>query len=107
MITISDYSPNVNITEAGFDRFSITNYDITSTPSLPHKTVNFYPNPTYENITVEGLELGKKILLIDLNGNILQEITTDSEIMTLDVSFLNAGIYLLNHNGKNHKLIKN
>lgn len=107
MITISDYSPNVNITEAGFDRFSITNYDITSTPALSYETIYFYPNPTYENITIEGLELGKKLFLIDLNGNILQEITTDSEIMTLDVSFLNAGIYLLNHNGKNHKLIKN
>ena len=107
MITLSDYAPNVNITEAGFDRFSITNYDISSTSKLPQESIQLYPNPLTERVTIEGLEIGKKLFILDLKGSILKEMTIESETMIIDLAHLNAGIYFLNHNGKNHKLIKN
>jgi choice-of-anchor B domain-containing protein len=107
MITISDYSPNINITEAGFDRFSITNYNNSSTADLSNEPLLLYPNPTNDHVVMKGLEQGNRIYLVDLNGSILKETIAESETIILDLSSLSAGIYVINHKGKNYKLIKN
>jgi choice-of-anchor B domain-containing protein len=107
MVRISDYSPNVNITEAGFDRFSITNYNVTSIPNSTASSLHFYPNPTNDIITINGLEVNNKIDIHDLNGIRMKEITTDSEQMNIDLTDFRSGIYFLFYKDKNYKLIKN
>ncbi|MFM7668421.1 MAG: T9SS type A sorting domain-containing protein, partial [Bacteroidota bacterium] len=107
MVKISDYSPNINITEAGFDRFSITNYNTTSTNQLEEETILIYPNPTLDLIQIEGVVKGNKIQLLNLTGTILKEIVVDSEIETLDLMQFNSGIYFIYYNGLNYKILKN
>lgn len=107
MVKISDYSPNINITEAGFDRFSITNYNTTSASQIAQERLLIYPNPTNENIKIEGFKKGNKIQLYNLNGSIISEFIVESDVVNLELNNLNSGIYLIKYNGVNYKLIKN
>lgn len=107
MVKISDYSPNINITEAGFDRFSITNYNTTSASQIAQERLLIYPNPTNENIKIEGFKKGNKIQLYNLNGSFISEFIVESDVVNLELNNLNSGIYLIKYNGVNYKLIKN
>jgi extracellular elastinolytic metalloproteinase len=76
-----------------------------------HKdAISIYPNPTTNSITVdfkenEGLN---KIVLSDVLGKVIfQAELNNSNQLTVDMSKLTNGIYMLNLNdGKNYKIIK-
>lgn len=106
-VTISDYSPNINITEAGFDRFSITNYNTSATANLSDEILQIYPNPTNNHVKIDGVIEGTKLQLHNVNGSLLKEITAESDTVILNMSLFHAGIYFIRYNGKNYKLIKN
>ena len=51
-VRTSDENPNINITEAAFDRFSVTNYSIAEVDELERKLI-VYPNPNQGEVVVE------------------------------------------------------
>jgi hypothetical protein len=107
MVYISDLDPNINVTEASFDRFSISNYSILTTKELENDEIQIFPNPTNQNLTIQGLEFGNSLELYDLKGNLLVEIKYTNENETINISQLSDGMYFIQYKGKSYKLIKN
>jgi choice-of-anchor B domain-containing protein len=107
MITISDYSPNVNITEASFDRFSITNYDVTGLQNSQISEITIFPNPTNQILMIQGLENGNLLEIIDLKGNSLIKHICLNETDSIDLTLLSEGVYFIIYKGKSYKLMKN
>jgi hypothetical protein len=79
---------------------SITNIDELIT--IP---VMVYPTRFTERIIIENAE-GQKAKIFGLTGEVILEQTITSKVYELNVSQLNAGIYLLQVNQKNFKIIK-
>ena len=65
-----------------------------------------FPNPVKTYLTVEGVNEGAKIDLLDLNGTLLQSILTQDNSTNIDVSSLSQGMYLLQVEGQIVKFIK-
>lgn len=66
--------------------------------------IQFYPNPSDNNIKFEKLHEGDKISIKNLIGEIVLEESLFSD-KTLNVSMLSSGTYLLSFNGKTKKLV--
>jgi hypothetical protein len=84
---------------------------ITNTANLSENEfsglVNFYPNPSSDFITITLPENKVfKIEIIDINGKIVKEFTTDNAIKTLSVSDFERGIYLISFESDSFKSIK-
>ncbi|MCH8545154.1 MAG: T9SS type A sorting domain-containing protein [Cryomorphaceae bacterium] len=60
---------------------------------------NVYPNPTSDQFVLEGVPFQSDIQLIDLNGKVLWQGTSDGSRMTINVQNYPAGIYILNVSG--------
>ena len=65
-----------------------------------------FPNPVKTYLTIEGVNEGAKIDLLDLNGTLLQSILTQDNSTNIDVSSLSQGMYLLQVEGQVVKFIK-
>ena len=57
--------------------------------------VAIVPNPATEYATLQGLKAGIEVTLVDINGKIRYSGTAQSDMMTLDVSDLAAGVYFV------------
>ncbi len=75
--------------------------------------ISIYPNPTKNSITVDfkGKEGINKIVVSDLQGKIVfQTLMNDTDKLTIDMSKLMSGIYMLNVSGNdgdlNYKVVK-
>jgi alpha-amylase len=65
---------------------------------LPINQLAIYPNPTHSTLYVElntATQLNGNWQISDLNGRIVLENKTSTGQFSIDVSLLNAGIYLL------------
>lgn len=54
---------------------------------------SIYPNPTEDNITMAFSENPERVVIYDLNGKEVQSLTTNSNVLHIDLSNLNAGVY--------------
>lgn len=61
--------------------------------------LEIYPNPVSEQLFIEGAPFKSEIQLIDLNGKMLWQATSDGNRMSINVQHLPAGIYILNVSG--------
>lgn len=70
--------------------------------------LRLFPNPTDNQIFIKAPEnlLGKKVSLIHLNGQIIQEKIVSESIETLEVGNLPSGIYLLRCGDNVQKIVK-
>jgi choice-of-anchor B domain-containing protein len=90
---ISDYSPNVNITEAGVDYFYVTNSSVLGMEES-NQSFQIYPNPTSSVLTIEcGDDI--KYAVCDLKGNEVLIGSTSQTKTQIDLSELATGTYLL------------
>lgn len=60
-----------------------------------------YPNPASESVFIQDIAAGAVIQLMDISGKLLMEKTAVEDMESLDVSSLNAGVYLINVTDKN------
>jgi hypothetical protein len=84
-----------NITEDGFklyiDDIHVWVEDPANVEELSTASITIFPNPVKDVLSIESNSLIEKVLLTDLNGNLL----IDSNSSTLDLSKLNTGFYNL------------
>lgn len=59
------------------------------------KQMVVYPNPAQAQVTVNHVPVGAQIKLINMLGEVVSEVKTESTTHTLDVSILPKGLYLL------------
>jgi hypothetical protein len=56
---------------------------------------NIYPNPAKEIVTINNLEIGSTIQLVDMTGQIVSEKVAEISEITLDINSFNNGIYFV------------
>lgn len=57
--------------------------------------VEIFPNPAHESVQIRSPEKMHQVLLIHINGMVLQEKVVDGNSAVLDLSEIAAGLYLL------------
>jgi len=71
-----------------------------------------YPNPTEDQITINGLQVGDKITLSNMLGQKIQEVKANNAEIIMPVKYLNQGIYIVdikkrnNKHRESHKIVK-
>lgn len=105
-VTISDENPNINITEAAFDHFWVSNYITTDISENTKEKFSLYPNPSNEKITIENAEIDSYVHIRDLNGKIQKTIQVSTSKMEIDLQSLSAGIYIFQNLGQSIRFIK-
>jgi hypothetical protein len=94
-IVISDFSPNVNITEAGFDHFTVTNQPTANVNNIQVDEWTIYPNPTSESLFVNGLKAIGDWTIFGTNGQVLVQGSTQDLKLEVPVESLKSGMYFL------------
>jgi len=105
-VTISDENPNINITEAAFDHFWVSNYNTTDISENTKEEFSLYPNPSNDKITIENAEVDSYVHIRDLNGKVQKTIQVSVNKMEIDLQSLSAGIYIIQNLGQSIRFIK-
>ena len=69
-------------------------------------SVQIYPNPVLQTLTVKGAKVNETIRIYSLNGNLMSSSIVYDEQTIMDVSGLPVGQYILQVNTQVMKLIK-
>lgn len=109
ILNISDYLATINITEAAFDHFSITDFSLANVEEDDSGQIVVFPNPFEDFISLGGLTSGTyEIYSMDGKRIVTGKIQSQIELKTLE-----TGAYVLllkDQNGsiiKTSKLLKN
>jgi hypothetical protein len=84
--------------------------DIITTPNIEFtEQILIYPNPTIGQLRITNFELGKNIEIYDITGRMVYQTNkpTNQQTTTIDISHLQAGIYILKVGNEIAKIIKN
>lgn len=104
-VSLSDYDPNVNITEAAFDEFYVTNTDVSEV--LSHTVEpSLYPNPCVHDVTFTHLNTNEPFEIFDVMGKKMMIGIAQTATLTLEVSSWNEGIYVFHQGQKTIRFIK-
>ncbi len=104
IVEISDLDPDVNITEAGFDYFSITekNELVSSIESFI-----ILPNPVVNNLLqVNGVKDNTRYMIYSIKGKTLMEGTISKDMNTINLYQLSAGVYFIKIENHIERFIK-
>jgi len=80
---------------------------------ISNKNIVIYPNPASDYLSIESTasEIINRIIVTDLSGRIIQDKTYNDSKLTISLSNLKTGLYLLKINtdkgSYSHILIKN
>lgn len=108
MIQTSDYEPNWNVVEAGFDHFFISEYNTTDVPEVAElNELEVFPNPFETSVTIRNAPIGSNFELIDLNGRVMTSGMVETAEFVLDMTSLSQGIYVFKTAGAFKRLVKN
>ena len=105
-IRISDQDPNVNITEAAFDYFTVTNSNVAEVPQLSQATLFAYPVPINDKVNLVGLTINQDLRLFDETGQLLGNYLVNSENMTFDLSAFQNKVFIFVHGNQTLKVMK-
>jgi hypothetical protein len=81
----------------------------TATVGIPETSVSaikMYPNPVIDQLTVQGLDKVKKLVIMDITGKIRRTVNTNGDETTLNMSELPKGMYFLKTGNQTLKFIK-
>ena len=94
-LIISDYAPNNNITEAGFDHFTVTNMPTATVPIQELSSWELYPNPCHDKLQIKGALPIAHWSIFDMRGAVLLEGFTEESSSEIPVENLINGVYFL------------
>jgi hypothetical protein len=94
-IMISDFSPNVNITEGGFDHFTITNQPTANVEMNEEVDWMVYPNPTSDKLFLSGSNSIGDWTIFGTNGQVIVEGATQNSSLEVPVDSVKPGMYFI------------
>jgi choice-of-anchor B domain-containing protein len=108
-ISTSDLPGSGNITEAGFDYFSVSNSSLLAVGEVKelNSIFNLFPNPVYDILTVETSNSSDPIQVFDILGKEVIKIIPTTEQQIINIQKLDAGVYMVIQGRNNLKFIKN
>lgn len=68
--------------------------------------LSIYPNPAMDKLYIQTTDNKALIELTDINGRLIISQLANADISVLDISTLDAGIYMVHANGVTRKLVK-
>lgn len=108
LIETSDYPPDWNVVEAGFDHLYVTNQSTVSVEELSSKEkLTVYPNPFQNKITVGNIEAQASYSICDINGRTLLTGTLAPSSPGIDTTLLHSGMYLITIGTTTFRIVKN
>ncbi|MEN9399623.1 MAG: hypothetical protein RL632_724 [Bacteroidota bacterium] len=105
IVRVSDYDPAVNITEAGFDRFFVSEGDVTGIVELK-KQYSVSPNPFNNTLIVDGLETEMDYVLLNALGAFIGKGVLGPNEAQIDTDYLQSGLYILRVGEEIFRVIK-
>ncbi len=69
-------------------------------------TLEIYPNPAVNAVTIEGLKVGETLQIYGVGGNMILSFNAMQEKETVDVGHLPSGMYFVKVNGQIAKMTK-
>ena len=77
--------------------------EVTSMADLSYgNSISFYPSPASEIVTVENLPAGSDLSILDISGNEVYNTTTSDSNITINISGLDNGLYILRAGNKDN-----
>ena len=106
-VKISDEDPTINITEAAFDHFRVTENSTLSVDEAINQTnAIIFPNPISEHFQLLNSKIGEEISIFDLQGNLIVHIQMTEENQKINIESLDKGTYLVYYKNAYLKVIK-
>jgi hypothetical protein len=106
-IRISDEDPNVNITEAAFDYFTVSNSNVAEVPFNEETNLRACPVPTNDQLTVDGLSVNQTLYLFDVQGILLANYPVSNETMSIDLSKFQNKVFIFVQGNNTLRVLKN
>ena len=78
----------------------------TGVDNVTSDVVTVYPNPTTGFVKVSGTTANETIKITDVTGSLKGAFNAQDGTTTIDLTGFAKGTYMLQHNGKAHKVIK-
>lgn len=80
--------------------------NVSISPIEPVADISAFPNPAGGTITLRGFPAGERCVLCDITGREIMRFIAQDEPLTIDISNLPTGIYLVRCNGGVTKFLK-
>ena len=93
VVKTSDIDPDVNITEAGFDNFRIT--EGMNVNSINSNNINIFPNPTNGILYINKTNVKSSIQLVDIQGKLLNQFDSQNLNESIDLTLYEGNIFIL------------
>ena len=106
-IRISDEDPDVNITEAAFDYFTVSNSNVAEVPFNEETKLRAYPVPTNDQLTLDGLAVNQTLYLFDVQGILLANYPVSNETMSIDLSKFQNKVFIFVQGNNTLRVLKN
>ena len=104
---IQTLSDEAQYTLSSVKEISFLNEHTQSNESLSSVDLSVSPNPAQDYITISGLTSNSNVVMLDASGLLMEQyFVEDSQGVTIKVSHLPKGVYLLKINDKPYKFIK-
>ncbi|MBE6306345.1 MAG: T9SS type A sorting domain-containing protein [Bacteroidaceae bacterium] len=85
----------------------VTVSDVTSVTTIEADNgLSLFPNPVRETLTLSGYRAGSEVAILSLDGKIIKQQQAEGESMTISVTDLASGCYLLKTENSVVKFIK-
>ncbi|MCB9195546.1 MAG: T9SS type A sorting domain-containing protein, partial [Flavobacteriales bacterium] len=88
------------------DAVGVINHDISASIGTSNKDFKLYPALTSDLINLTSHSIIGEISIYSIDGTLINKLQSNDYSLTIDVNFLESGIYLLNTNGINLQFIK-
>jgi choice-of-anchor B domain-containing protein len=105
-IIISDLSPNVNITEGGFDHFTVTNQPTANVEIKKGLEWLVYPNPTLDKLFLSGSNSIGDWTIFGTDGQVIDQGSTQNSSIEVPVDNLKPGMYFIRFQNEVRSWIK-
>ena len=104
IVKVSDDIANINITDAAFDFFTVTNQSILGVVEQI-SDFELYPNPVLDQLTIQSSTEGV-VSIYTIDGLCLGIYQINEENTTIDLSSFASGIYLIQNGETTFRVLK-
>ena len=106
-VRISDEDPNINVTEAAFDHFRVTESSTLSIENVQNLTNPIiFPNPTIGDFIIKGSLIGDEITFIDIHGKTILTQVLNANEQKIEIENIEKGTYFVLFKNSCLKVIK-
>jgi hypothetical protein len=103
---VSDFDPDVNITEAGVDYFLVTNTDVLDIAEENKDDFQVFPNPFTTEFTIQNAEIGAHLTVFNAQGVSVHEQEVKTKSVQLELPYVPSGLYFIKINNQVKKIMK-